>query len=133
MGPDGTIMTPTSKKLKICKKRKPRCETSKYGCCNDGFTAAKGPFKEGECSTRFNLHNSFGHFAAGCEHPKTCGETKHGCCPDGVSMAIGPYLKGCKMPNCSETLFGCCKDNVTSASGNNFTGCEDGLPCEETK
>ncbi|XP_065332270.1 papilin isoform X3 [Cloeon dipterum] len=104
-----------SPKPKMCKKRKPKCSTTKYGCCIDGVTAAKGPFKEG------------------CAHPKTCKDTKYSCCPDGISMAKGPYLFGCKLPDCQKTLYGCCKDNVTAATGNDFEGCEDELSCEKTK
>ncbi|XP_059480274.1 papilin isoform X2 [Neocloeon triangulifer] len=112
-GPDGEFVSPTAPKM--CKTRKPKCSSTKYGCCIDGITAAKGPFKEG------------------CAHPKTCHETKYGCCQDGVTIAKHPYLIGCKPADCKKTLFGCCKDNTTAASGNNFEGCEDGLPCKETK
>ncbi|XP_013147767.1 PREDICTED: papilin isoform X2 [Papilio polytes] len=91
-----------------CKARRKvaKCIKSKYGCCSDKRTPAKGPFEEG------------------CQSPKTCKDTKHGCCPDGVSPAAGPRGKGCPLPACSETLFGCClSDNVTVAEGNDQEGC----------
>lgn len=44
------IITKKSRKLKKCKprpKKKPKCVTSKYGCCPDNKTVATGPFDEG--------------------------------------------------------------------------------------
>ncbi|XP_013170735.1 PREDICTED: papilin isoform X4 [Papilio xuthus] len=102
-----------------CKARRKvaKCIKSKYGCCPDKKTPAKGPFEEG------------------CQSPKTCKETKHGCCPDGVSPATGPRGQGCPMPPCSETLFGCClSDNVTAAEDNDQQGCPPPKPaCAESK
>ncbi|KPJ10062.1 Papilin, partial [Papilio machaon] len=102
-----------------CKARRKvaKCIKSKYGCCPDKRTPAKGPFEEG------------------CESPKTCKETKHGCCPDGVSPATGPRGQGCPLPACSETLFGCClSDNVTAAEDNDQQGCPPAKPaCAESK
>ncbi|XP_045537794.1 papilin isoform X3 [Papilio machaon] len=102
-----------------CKARRKvaKCIKSKYGCCPDKRTPAKGPFEEG------------------CESPKTCKETKHGCCPDGVSPATGPRGQGCPLLACSETLFGCClSDNVTAAEDNDQQGCPPAKPaCAESK
>ncbi|XP_071454258.1 papilin isoform X2 [Hetaerina americana] len=104
-------------KVRKCKrKKKPAretdgvktCKDTEFGCCNDGITAAKGPFGKG------------------CPQPQTCEETQFGCCAsDGVSPAEGPRQLGCPPSNCNETLFGCCLDGISSAEGNNFEGCKD--------
>lgn len=93
-------------KPRMCKRRKLKsCKKTKYGCCWDQITAAKGPFDKG------------------CPTPKTCKETLFGCCEDGVSQALGPKFKGCPPTHCNETLFGCCPDKKTPAEGNNKEGC----------
>ncbi|XP_068083649.1 papilin [Anabrus simplex] len=117
-----TIMATTPKvattkkpKKSKCKRRKPTtkapiltCDSSKFGCCLDGVTEAKGPFNEG------------------CPTYETCKETKYGCCPDDVSPALGPNEEGCPETHCEETLFGCCPDGISVAQGNDNEGCEPG-------
>ncbi|XP_060520392.1 papilin isoform X2 [Cylas formicarius] len=94
------------KKRRMCKRRKiMQCKKTKYGCCWDNITSAKGPFDKG------------------CPSPKTCKESKFGCCDDGVSAALGPKRRGCPSSRCDETLFGCCWDNKTQAEGNDNEGC----------
>lgn len=94
-------------KPKKCKPRPkvPGCVKSKYGCCPDNSTEAKGPFDEG------------------CPIPETCKETKHGCCPDEVTPAKGPKNRGCPKEDCKKTLFGCCPDKKTPSKGNDNEGC----------
>ncbi|KAK5647606.1 hypothetical protein RI129_002498 [Pyrocoelia pectoralis] len=96
----------TSPKLRKCRKkvRKP-CSKSKYGCCIDKITPAKGPFDKG------------------CPVIRTCQETHFGCCEDGVSVALGKNFEGCPTSLCADTLFGCCPDNKTAAAGNDYEGC----------
>lgn len=89
------------KKTRMCKRRKIKaCVKTRFGCCWDNITPAKGPFDKG------------------CPNPKTCKESKYGCCEDGVSAALGPKNRGCPSSHCNETLFGCCPDNETIATGN---------------
>ncbi|KAI5748262.1 hypothetical protein M8J77_023592 [Diaphorina citri] len=97
----------TLKKCKTKKPKKPKCDTTEFGCCFDGITAAKGPF------------------SAGCPEVMTCNETEFKCCPDGVSPAVGPEFKGCPPSLCKEELFGCCPDGVTTAENENGTGCPE--------
>ncbi|XP_046402802.1 LOW QUALITY PROTEIN: papilin [Ischnura elegans] len=114
---DFTAVVTNGKKPRKCKrKKKPSrgvdavksCKESEFGCCNDGITAAKGPFGKG------------------CPQPKTCDETEFGCClSDGVSPAEGPNELGCPPTSCNETLFGCCPDGISSAEGNDFEGCKE--------
>ncbi|KAM3958095.1 LOW QUALITY PROTEIN: proteoglycan-like sulfated glycoprotein papilin [Aphomia sociella] len=93
-------------KKRVCKPRKSKCKSSKFGCCPDMRTPAAGPFDEG------------------CPNPKTCKESKFGCCPDGVSPAAGPKNSGCPIAACNETLYGCClSDHITVAEGNDQEGC----------
>ncbi|XP_024082550.1 papilin isoform X1 [Cimex lectularius] len=96
-------------KVRKCKKRRERskCAKSKFGCCPDKKTKAKGPFGKG------------------CSVPKTCKEAEFGCCLDGLSSAKGPKYKGCPKPDCDQTLFGCCKDGVTASKGNYYEGCPE--------
>ncbi|KAF4523767.1 hypothetical protein B566_EDAN013595 [Ephemera danica] len=97
----------TTRAKKMCKpKPRIKCTETPFGCCNDGITKAKGPFKKG------------------CKHPETCKESKHGCCDDGVSPALGPDAHGCPTIACTETLFGCCPDGQTEAQGNDNEGCK---------
>ncbi|VEN50612.1 unnamed protein product [Callosobruchus maculatus] len=97
------IFTP---RIRMCKRRKiMACKKTKYGCCWDKITAAKGPFNKG------------------CPTPKTCKESKYGCCKDEVSPALGPKYAGCPKEHCNETLFGCCPDGKTTAQGNDNEGC----------
>jgi hypothetical protein len=54
------------------------CKESKYGCCEDGVSAALG--RDGE----------------GCPG-SVCSETLYGCCPDGKTAAKGDDNAGCKV------------------------------------
>ncbi|XP_035723305.1 papilin-like isoform X5 [Vespa mandarinia] len=104
----------TTHKLKKCKiYKKKSCKVSKFGCCYDEITPAKGPFH------------------SGCPTPKTCNETKYGCCPDFVSPATGPDNEGCPDTHCNESLFGCCPDGINAAEGNDYEGCKKA--CNETE
>ncbi|CAG9813449.1 unnamed protein product, partial [Phaedon cochleariae] len=95
-----------TKKPRMCKRRKLRtCSKTKYGCCWDNITPAKGPFDKG------------------CPTPHTCKMSKYGCCKDEVSAALGPKFAGCPSLHCNETLFGCCPDERTPAEGNDNEGC----------
>lgn len=53
------------------------CNTSAYGCCQDGETPAHGPDYEGCCLL----------------YP-------YGCCPDNHQPAEGPHLEGNKNDDC---------------------------------
>ena len=80
------------------------CETSTFGCCFDGVTAAMGANYEG------------------C--PSECERSVYGCCPDMKEPALGPNYFGCE-PLCAYTMYGCCKDNKTHAHGPNYKGCQE--------
>ncbi|PZC74553.1 hypothetical protein B5X24_HaOG207687 [Helicoverpa armigera] len=110
-----TVLVPHT--ARTCIPRPKKCKNSRYGCCPDGKTAAKGPF-DAECKT---IHN--------------CKESPFKCCPDGVSPAQGPNFKGCPIEPCADTLFGCCQsDNKTAAQGNDQEGCPPPPPaCASSK
>nr|CAD7426582.1 unnamed protein product [Timema monikensis] len=114
--PAQVAVTNEQKERKCRRRKKPvqepevvKCEDSKFGCCSDGITEAKGPFNKG------------------CPQPTTCSETEFKCCSDGVSPAEGPNEEGCPPSLCKETLFGCCPDGVNIAEGNDFEGCEEDM------
>ncbi|XP_052743989.1 papilin isoform X2 [Bicyclus anynana] len=109
------IWTSVKPKRPQCKPRKiAKCIKSKFGCCPDKRTRAKGPFDEG------------------CPNPKTCKKSEFGCCPDGVSPAKGLHSAGCDTTPCNQTLYGCCKsDGKTAAEGNDEEGCPP--PCKSSK
>ncbi|XP_031341557.1 papilin isoform X1 [Photinus pyralis] len=93
-------------KLRKCRKKvRKHCSKSKYGCCIDKVTPAKGPFDKG------------------CPVVTTCNETRFGCCDDGVSVAMGKNFEGCPAILCAASLYGCCLDNRTAALGNDYEGC----------
>lgn len=62
------------------------CVASKFGCCADGTTAAKGINAEG-CPPN--------------DSGVPCNDTEFGCCPDNFTVALGPYGSGC---NISDTV-----------------------------
>ncbi|XP_053376969.1 papilin-like [Mercenaria mercenaria] len=85
------------------------CRRSRFGCCPDGVTAARGNNNEG------------------C--PNACKATLYGCCDDELTAAQGPNQEGCDelegsgIP-CNDTGYGCCPDGVTAATGPNEEGCD---------
>ncbi|KAH3844438.1 hypothetical protein DPMN_086696 [Dreissena polymorpha] len=89
------------------------CRTSRYGCCSDGVTKARGDNQ------------------LGCPHP--CKDSEFGCCPDGVTPAQGTDEDGCEDIDivsgagslCDTLANGCCPDGVTPAKGPYNAGCDD--------
>ncbi|GAB1602605.1 papilin-like, partial, partial [Argonauta hians] len=59
------------------------CASARYGCCEDGVTAARGP-NYGGCP--------------GCKH------TQFGCCPDGATPAEGHNYAGCPSRRTTTTV-----------------------------
>ncbi|XP_055847561.1 papilin isoform X3 [Episyrphus balteatus] len=100
-------LKPKSKKCKPRKQKKLTCILSKFGCCPDKKTNAKGPF------------------GLGCPVIKTCSDSEFGCCLDGLSPAQGKAYEGCPSSLCTETLFGCCLDKFTPAEGEDYEGCPE--------
>ncbi|XP_055921966.1 papilin isoform X3 [Eupeodes corollae] len=98
-------LKPKSKKCKPRKPKKLTCTLSKFGCCPDKKTHAKGPF------------------GLGCPVIKTCSDSKFGCCLDGLSPSQGTKYEGCPTSLCAETLFGCCLDKFTPSEGEDYEGC----------
>ena len=75
------------------------CAQSRYGCCPDGKTSARGFNKEG------------------CP----CQYTRYGCCPDEETTALGPNNDGCD--DCRYAKHGCCPDGESKALGPDYQGC----------
>ncbi|UYV74611.1 PAPLN [Cordylochernes scorpioides] len=101
------------------------CHATKYGCCPDKYTAARGPDMEGcPCSTHVYGCCPDGKTLAQGEELKGCPCSTHsyGCCPDGLSIAHGSDMEGCL---CSTHVYGCCPDGVSIAQGPDMEGC----PC----
>lgn len=126
-----TTIKPTAKtkpgkdttKKPTAKPKVEGCAASKYGCCQDNKTEAKGPNQSG-CSPCINTQfgccpdeetPAHGPLREGC-----CLLSPYGCCPDNINEARGPSLEGC---GCEYSPYGCCPDGKTSAKGRDNEGC----------
>ncbi|XP_062910323.1 papilin-like isoform X2 [Mobula hypostoma] len=108
------------------------CNTQTYGCCPDGYAAARGPG------------------GAGCPLIP-CYKSRYGCCPDGLTSARGFNQLGCPRhptddlldegelisdprvmaqssppDECRSSMYGCCRDEASLAQGPSGEGCRDG-------
>ncbi|XP_048084667.1 papilin [Alosa alosa] len=93
------------------------CSQTRYGCCPDGRTSARGPRGQG------------------CHRDQSCSVSSYGCCRDGVTAAQGPYRQGCPedtpapptvaspTASCKTSTYGCCFDGVHQAGGLYGEGC----------
>ncbi|XP_072896604.1 papilin isoform X3 [Hemitrygon akajei] len=107
------------------------CNTQTYGCCPDGYAAARGPG------------------GAGCPLIP-CYKSRYGCCPDGLTSARGFNQLGCPRhptddlldegeliseprvmaqssppDECRSSMYGCCQDEASFAQGPSGEGCRD--------
>ncbi|XP_069773520.1 papilin-like isoform X2 [Narcine bancroftii] len=112
----------------------PDCHADVFGCCPDGYTAARGPG------------------GAGCPLIP-CYKSRYGCCPDGVTSARGFDQAGCTRQlienlsagseepsesrvadrdfpseSCQTSKYGCCQDESSSALGPHGEGCRAAPP-----
>ncbi|XP_026315037.1 papilin isoform X10 [Hyposmocoma kahamanoa] len=116
----GTSESSTTSEMEGCVMS---CNTSAYGCCQDGETPAHGPDYEGCCLLYAygccpdNHQPAEGPHLEGC----SCQRARFGCCPDNITIARGPDNKGC---GCKFSEHGCCPDRHTPALGPEFEGCE---------
>jgi len=92
------------------------CNTTQYGCCEDGLTPAHGLHQAG-CPT----HSSIAH-----ESTVAPSYDDHIRIPHRVPY---PYPRRAvpqhsqRIETCADSVYGCCMDGSTVAEGENFDGC----------
>lgn len=105
---------------------KPKCATrdSKYGCCWDKKTEAKGYYGEGcpECKDRYPRHcrRRISQFSEG----KACNALGKAYCEKSCNVCSEPAAAAQAVPNCIHSPYGCCWD-FTAALGPNGEGCRE--------
>lgn len=96
---------------------------TRYGCCEDNSTEAKGPNFEGckekeEYTTEEEEEEiSTTTISYTTTEREDCNKTAYGCCPDGVSIAEGEHFRGCDIvhpTDCNKSYYKCCPDGVKS-------------------